>query len=722
MLAERPLFRDPSQWAALGCAALLGTLVFTVVDLEPKVEGDFFFSSDDPQLQVEERLTELYGAAPQVLIAVRTPDPFSREHLHHLHAFTRAIEALPGVGSVQSLTKGPVDAAETFEVDPEELRDGVIESPFWRRLLLAPEESASIVVVRVAEGDAAPTVSGIDREMARFRRPDFELGASGVPYVAEQIRRGLARDVKTFSIAVIVAFSALVIALFRSIAVTVGTLVAALTACFATFLVRAVAGMETGILTPNLWTITFVLTFSHVVYLTASYWRGSQAGRRDALAEALRSTGPVSSWSLAANLLGFASLLLAPAKPLREFGLSGGIAALAAIACAYAIHPLFLRSAHPPRSAPGRLHRALESFFTTRHPWLAAAIAAACLALAPASTRVVTDPPLRSYFDPDGPISAGLEEVDRAGGTSPLEFAVRNADGSSLGDDESFERLMALQQELESDPAVGSVISIAILMAETERHWLSFLVSWEGQLERLEDPDQARVGRSFISEDRRLGRFVMRMHEHELEPSREEIVARLVGLARKHGFEVELAGGLFKLQGELSQLVRDGVVRGLGGLLAAFFLIAWVTSRSLPAALAMVACLGMIPLALFGFVALVGVPLDVIAAPAANVALPMGIDEMIHLGYAVRRSRGGGGWSPWERALRELWKPILGSALIVGAGFALFMLSGFPPSHRLGILVSTGAVLTDVVVLLLLPALATSGWLGRAGSRRSQTH
>jgi hypothetical protein len=50
------------------------------------------------------------------------------------------------------------------------------------------------------------------------------------------------------------------------------------------------------------------------------------------------------------------------------------------------------------------------------------------------------------------------------------------------------------------------------------------------------------------------------------------------------------------------------------------------------------------------------------------------------------------------------------------------MLSGFPPSHRLGILVSTGAVLTDVVVLLLLPALATSGWLGRAGSRRSQTH
>jgi predicted RND superfamily exporter protein len=67
-----------------------------------------------------------------------------------------------------------------------------------------------------------------------------------------------------------------------------------------------------------------------------------------------------------------------------------------------------------------------------------------------------------------------------------------------------------------------------------------------------------------------------------------------------------------------------------------------------------------------------------------------------------------------------LWKPILGSALIVGAGFALFTLSNFPPSHRLGILVSTGAVLTDVVVLLLLPALATSGRLARAGRRSSR--
>ena len=38
--------------------------------------------------------------------------------------------------------------------------------------------------------------------------------------------------------------------------------------------------------------------------------------------------------------------------------------------------------------------------------------------------------------------------------------------------------------------------------------------------------------------------------------------------------------------------------------------------------------------------------------------------------------------------------------LIVVSGFALFLLSDFPPTQRLGVLVCIGAALTDIVVLL----------------------
>jgi predicted RND superfamily exporter protein len=88
------------------------------------------------------------------------------------------------------------------------------------------------------------------------------------------------------------------------------------------------------------------------------------------------------------------------------------------------------------------------------------------------------------------------------------------------------------------------------------------------------------------------------------------------------------AGGwTLPLQGELSELVQGSVLRGLGGLLGLFFVIVLIVSRSLPTALVMVLCLALTPLTLFGLVGLFRMPVDIISAPAANVALPLGIDD-----------------------------------------------------------------------------------------------
>lgn len=210
---------------------------------------------------------------------------------------------MDGVIDVRSLTRGP-----------EDLED-IGESPFWSRLLLAPDRSASFVVLRIGNDDHAETVSAIDQILERHSADGFVLGASGVPYVAEHIRRQLTEELQRLSIAAFAAFAALIAVLFRSPAIVVGSMVTALTASFGTFLVRALAGMRTDILAPNLWTIAFVLTISHIVYLTAQWRRQArEANDGDAVSGAIRLVGPVSAWSLVANLLGFASLLFVSAK------------------------------------------------------------------------------------------------------------------------------------------------------------------------------------------------------------------------------------------------------------------------------------------------------------------------------------------------------------------------------------------------------------------------
>lgn len=705
-----PLLGTLSQWAAIALCAALGLALFTFVDLTPQVEADFFFSTDDPQFQGSLRIEKEFGDAQQVFVAARASPLVSRNYLLRLRNLTEELRKVQGVADARSLTHGPEEPGKIAKRDPEEVFEDLLDSPFWTQLLLAPDRSATFVVLRLEGKDHSATVSAIDRVLARHSRRDFDLGVSGVPYVSEHIRRRLTDDLRFFSVAAFGAFALLIGLLFRSMAVLLGTMVAALTASFGTFLVRNFFGMRTDILAPNLWTIAFVLTLSHVVYLTAQ-WRGRarQVGSRRATDESVRMTGPASAWSLAANLLGFASLIFVSAKPLRQFGISGAIAALLAIACAYALYPAFLRAADPGPARPEPIHRRLERFFTTRHSIIAVTAVAVAILLAPFAWRVNTDPSLPSYFAERDDIRSGLQAIDRASGSSALDLVVADARGQPLDNDQAYERLQALQQRLERHPDVGSVLSVALLMAEAERPWYSFLFSWETRFKKLDSPRHDRIGRAFVSEDRNRGRFILRMRESTRSRPRDVVVGEIHEIAREQGFKPVLVGGLYTLQGELSELVEGSVIRGLGGLLGLFFLIVLIVTRSLRSAVAMLACLALTPFILFGLVGLFGMPLDIISAPAANVALPLGIDEMIHLGYAVRRSRRKSEktWDAWKRSLARLWQPILASMLIVASGFSLFLLSSFPPTQRLGVLVCAGAAITDVAVLLVLPAIAT---------------
>lgn len=716
-----------SQWAAIALCAALGFALFVFVDLSPQVDDDFFFSSDDPQLQNSLQIEEEFGSDQQVFIAARAEHLASKNYISKVLGLSEELRTIDGVADVLSLTHGPEKPEEVPERDPEEIFEDLRDSPFWTQLILAPDQSATFIVLRLSDEEPSETIRAIDRVLATHEEPDFELAASGVPYVSEHIRQKLEDDLRLFSVGAFVMFGLLIGILFRSAAVVVGTMTAALTASFGTFLVRAVAGMQTDILAPNLWTIAFVLTLSHVVYLTAQWRRqAAEVGSVDAVRRAVSLTGPASAWSLVANLLGFATLIFVSAKPLRQFGISGAIAAVLAMACAYVLFPPFLKAAEARPQELSAINRVLEKFFTSRHSYIAAGAVIAALVLAPFAWRTNSDPHLPSYFADDSAVGAGLRAIDQSAGSSPLDIVVENASGVPLDNDDSFRRLRSLHDDLRQQTDVGSALSISLLMEETDRRWYSFLFSWSTELKQLEKPKHGRVADAFISQDRNSGRFILRMHEIDRSRPREAVIEELKAKVREHGFEPKRVGGLYLLQGELSALVENSVIRGLGGLLALFFVIVYIVSRSFWNAAAMAFCLALTPFMLFGAVGLLGMPLDIISAPAANVALPLGIDEMIHLSYRIRRGRkkGQGAWKAWQSALKELWGPILAAMLIVVSGFSLFLFSSFPPTQRLGVLVCAGAALTDLVVLVVLPAIASrkTGTKAATRPRRVQGH
>jgi predicted RND superfamily exporter protein len=122
----------------------------------------------------------------------------------------------------------------------------------------------------------------------------------------------------------------------------------------------------------------------------------------------------------------------------------------------------------------------------------------------------------------------------------------------------------------------------------------------------------------------------------------------------------------------------------------------------------MIFSLSLVPLCVLGGIGLLKIPVDIISAPATNVCIGMAIDAMVHLVFAVRRAQQAGvqGWPAWVQGREEQRRGIVYSDVVIGAGFAIFALSSFPPTQRFGLVVLAGTVIDILANLFVLPVLA----------------
>src|SRR5437016_2821521 len=293
-------------------------------------------------------------------------------------------------------------------------------------------------------------------------------------------------------------------------------------------------------------------------------------------------------------------------------------------------------------------------FWSRRFVPLSAGVVLVSFGLGLGLMRLNTDPNLLDYFKPHQEPRDGLEYVDHNGGSNPLTLVIAAADGSKLNTSEAYDNMWSLQNSLEDHNGVGTVISLPVLIAEGKRRPLAFLVSKEHLLKVMEEPKHERVARTFVTHDRTEAAFYIRMEEHGRVKPRVEVVNDLRSIVRQHGFKPVLVGGIYRLQGELARLVESSLVTGLFWLNVLFAAIALIVARSIRGAAAMILSLCLVPLCMLGGVGILGVPVDIISAPATNVCIGMAIDSMVHLVFGVRRAQRDGkkGWKADRKSTR----------------------------------------------------------------------
>ncbi|PYJ47995.1 MAG: hypothetical protein DME85_02675 [Verrucomicrobia bacterium] len=704
ILKKAQLLLGP-HWLMLVITGVLFLLVATFVDLKPVVDENFFFSTNDPGILQTKKIERRFPSQPEVILAVSSRDISSQRYLSRIQKLTQRVHAIGGVNAVKSLTEGP----KSF--------DDAIKSPFWSRLLIAHDRKSSNVIIFMEGKQTEKPIQRLEQIVHELDARDFHIHIAGPPYVVEMLRRSLEHDFRYFSLTAVVLFGLTMAALFRSVRLFIGMLCTCVSAVLLTLLIQSMLSHKIGILTVNLGTIVFVIAMSHLVYMTFNWQtladRAHRMGREtpDLAADAWRMTFPPSFWSMVCASLGFASLLIVQAKPLRELGFGGVLGTVIAFACAYLMYPAFLRWAVPRRSKIVEAEPT-HAFWSRRFALLSLGVILVGVGLGLGLNKVNTDPSLFDYFKSNQPLRDGLEFVDRTGGSNPLTLVVSARNGSRLNTDEAYQKMWTLHGALENEKDVGTVISLPSLLAEGDRTPFSFLISYEKMMEIMAQPKYARVSKSFVTEDRKEAVFMLRMIEARRTKYRVDVVNNLRAVCRKYGFNADLVGGIYYLQGRLAKLVAESLVTGLFWLNVLFIVIAFVVARSIRGAVAMIASLTLVPLSMLGGIGWFHVPVDVISAPATNVCIGIAIDSMIHLVFGVRRAQRDGkkGWNAWVFAREEQWRGIVYSDVIIAAGFAIFVLSDFPPTQRFGLVVLAGCVVDILANLFVLPLLGGAQW------------
>ncbi|MFZ5802887.1 MAG: efflux RND transporter permease subunit [Candidatus Omnitrophota bacterium] len=703
-----------SGWPVL--APVFGWLIFTFsvlyffihyVDLKPVVDEHFFFSSDDPQFQSDKLISAIFPQPTQIIIGVKG-DIHSPVYYQRIKDLTVELMKLEEVVAVESITNGPKNVQDA------------IESPLWKRVLISDDGAATFLQVFTKNIPAEEFVPKMEKIREYFSKPGFEVMVSGAPYIMELIRRYLMKDLEVFSGVALVVFGFVLFMIFGSFRILFGTLVACFNSSALTLLMTKALNMSIGPLTANISTIVFVLTLSPIVFLTYNW--GDLAGKKQGSTygttlEAVKLTLQPAFWSMFTTLLGFVSCLFVQATPMRQFGIAGSLGTLIAFLSAFCIYPWFLRLKEGKEFVwSGRIRRHVDFYGWIRKTqgivlFLMLAFAIFAGQQLP---KMNADPNLFAYFKKGGEIRDGLEYIDHNGGSSPLTVVISAKGGLPLNTSEYFVKMAKLHVALEKHPEVGSAVSLPLIVAEAKRNRMASMLSTDRLIKILESPEYGEITPFFMTKDRTRTLFVLRMNETGRLYKRSQVVDQIRGIVSQEGLVPLFVGGIYLLQGKLSELLLNSIISGLILLVFIFASMGFGITRSVRTTLALLACLILVPVCMLGFNSGFRIPMDVISSPAANLAISMGIDAMLYMMIFVKRYRNANPRqevrTAWLEGCRMLWKPVLSSMAIICSGFGIFALSAFPPTQRFGLSVVLGSLMVPLITLFVFPKLSTI-WL-----------
>lgn len=717
---------------------LLVTAVMAIFFKDLKVDPDVFnyLPENDPKALLFKEVGNKYGGNYTGVIGLETADIFNTSTLEHIRKVTDSLEAIPGVGTVTSLTniidiKGSewgieignlvdkYDIPRTAE-DLAALKTYTLSREMYRGTLVSDDATFTAVMVKISEGVDKITVANAIQEKVESMDLPEKIYYGGMPFAIKSLADIILGDMDF--LAPIAAF-VIIIVLFLSFRSWRGVVLPLLTVAISITWTIGLMGLlhiSISIISDVTPVILLAVGSAYTIHVINRV-RQTRAENPDrTLQEALAYIIIPVFLAATTTMAGFISFIFGSyLTMISTFGIFMALGVAFAMALSLTFAPAVM-AVFPEKIKAGQalkenrkdlLDKLLQRIYmlVMSHPRRVIIGWCAILLIAIAGTFMIQRKvDINDYFRKSDPTHIA-EEIfrDKFGGSMPVYLTVKG----DVQDPEVLNTMKLTAEFMKHAESVVRTQSVADLIAEMnevmgegktipeekakiEQLW--FLLEGQEIMEQLVtyEKDEGLVNATFNTGDA---------------DKMQNFVDELQGYIDEHPDwkgRVDFTG----LPSLYLQIDRSLIFSQMQSLIYATLLVLLLVAiilkslrRGLQAIIPILATL----LVLFGFMGFVKIPLDIATVLVGSVSIGIGVDYAIHMithfdheikaGADVSYSLG--------HAIRISGRAIVINVLSVALGFLVLMFSNLVPLQHFGALVAMTMFTSGTAALTLLPAI-----------------
>lgn len=695
------------------------------------------------------RMEEDFGAEETVLIYLRDADLWTTERLKQLQKLTFDLEDTPVISSVSSLLsatnirdKGDYVIAEPLVgivprsvVGIEEIKGDALYSSIMRKAVISDDALSTTISIAFQRDSENPNLSAeiydIINSLIKPLRNDFDvIFQVGNPRLEYEIDKGLFQDLKKLIPASVFVLIVTIGIFLKSVRVLPIPLITAGLSVLWTFGFMAATGIPLTLLTAMVPALIIVIGSTEDVHMLSAYLAGlgknESSNGQTAVASMARRVGvPILITSLT-TAVGFIANTVSEIPLIREFAVVSAFAMVANLIVTVLSLPSQLALFGPSSSSLGREEQvpsglignviALVEKVTDRYATAVMALFTAVLlsvGMYVPDVRVNNDP--LSYFQPDHSFVHDANQLaDELSGLQIFSVTFSSVIPNYFSSTGGVEKIAAAQALLDGQALYDKTQSFAdivkVMHQEMHQGDTAFfgIPSDQKDLDLYIQTFNRKDIQAFVTEDFSRARITVR---HNLSNSLELIKALdslEIQLTNILGDKVDFAmTGKNLMVNRAAQHLISGQLSSLLLVLMIIFLLFSILYTSLLAGLLSLVP-NVVPVVLsFGFMGMLGVPLNPATAMVAAIVIGVAVDDTIHLmtRFGVESRQHLSESEAVRATIRGQAVPIISTSVALAFGFSVLAFSSFSVVAQFGLLAAAAMIYAMVSDLMLMPIL-----------------